>query len=260
MNDYSNAAHDAAYAPLVTLISASGGCGKSTASLIMAHATAHAGIDTALVEGDLQFGDMGFWLGLPSEAPSLAQTASCEPINISNQLYLYKAPALPEIAEEISDEVAELVGSIRTCHRLVFADTGQFWSGLTGSLLCTSSLIMLFMDKRESSIFGAIKALELCRKLGIPSARIVCVANKFSGKAKSELVRMRMALGVDEVFCLQDGKAAVESMVGTGRIDEFVESGVTPTSDIEALLADVLPRVGLQYQKPEHKRSRRLFV
>ncbi len=252
--------HDAAYAPLVTLVSASGGCGKSSLALIMAHATAHAGVNTALLEGDLQFGDMGFWLGLPNEAPNLKLGQYCDPINISNHLNLYKAPVLPELAEEISDEVAQLIPKIRQEHRLVIADTGQFWSGLTGDLLCSSSLVMLLMDKRESSIFSAIKALELCRRLGIPAARIICVANRFAPKAKSELIRIRAALDVEEVFCIQDGKASVESLVGTGRIDEFVESGTPPTCDVETLLEDVLPRIGLHYQKPDHKKTRRLFV
>lgn len=252
--------HDAAYAPLVTLISASGGCGKSSLALVMAHITAHAGIQTALLEGDLQFGDMGFWLGLPNEAPNLKLGRQCEPIRISSQLELYKAPVLPEIAEEISDEVANFIPTIRLNHRLVIADTGQFWSGLTGELLCSSSLIMLLMDRRESSVFGAIKALELCHRLGIPSARIICITNRFTPKAKSELVRIRAALNVEEVFCMQDGKSSVEALVGTGRIDEFVESGTPPTDDIEALLEDVLPRVGLNFQKPNHKKARRLFA
>ena len=251
---------NAEYAPLITLISASGGCGKSSIGLIMAHIAARANIETALLEGDLQFGDMGFWLGLPNEAPNLGQGKQCEAINISNHLNLFKAPVLPEIAEEICDEVSELVPKIRRNHRLVIADTGQFWSGLTGNLLCSSSLVILFMDKRESSVFSAIKALDLCHRLGVPSARIVCVANRFMPKAKSELARIRTALNVDEVFCMPDGRAAVEAMVGTGRINDFIESGTLPTGDIETMLAEVLPRVGILYQKPEHKKTRRLFV
>lgn len=253
-------AYDAACAPLITCVSASGGCGKSTVAMIMAYITARSGIETALLEGDLQFGDMAFWLGLPNEAPSLAQVEACDPVTVSNRLSLYRAPVLPETAEEVGDRVAELVPGLRQSHRLVIADTGQHWSGLTGSLLCSSSLVLLLMDRRESSVFSAIKALELCHRLGIPTARIVCVSNRFTSKAKGELVRIRAALGVDEVFCLQDGRAAVESLVGMGRVEEFIESGAPPVGDIEALLEDVLPRIGLRYKKPEHKKQRRLFA
>ena len=86
-------------APLVTLVSASGGVGKSTIALIIAHVTAARGIKTALVEGDLQFGDMGFWLGLDVKLSSLAQGTSCIPVPISARIDLFKAPVLPEVAE-----------------------------------------------------------------------------------------------------------------------------------------------------------------
>lgn len=50
-------------APLVTLVSASGGVGKSTIALIIAHVTATRGIKTALVEGDLRLGTWAFGWG-----------------------------------------------------------------------------------------------------------------------------------------------------------------------------------------------------
>lgn len=246
-------------APLITVISASGGVGKSVISLIMGHITARAGLRTALVEGDLQFGDMGFWLGIGTNTPSLALAQDCEPIPIFNRLDLFKAPALPEIAEDIADGVAELVGTIRGSYDLIIADTGQFWSGLTGSLLCSSSLIILVMDQREASVYGAIKACELCGRLGIPSARIACVANRRSGKSRGDIARIQKALGVGEIFCLQDGRASVESLVGMGRVDEFVEASMPPTEDIEQLLCSTLPKIGIQFEKQRRKKARRVF-
>ena len=246
-------------APLVTIISASGGVGKSSISLIAGHITARAGLRTAIVEGDLQFGDMGFWLGISTSSSSLSLTRDCEPIPVFNKLDLFKAPALPEIAEDIADGVAELVEEIRRSYDLIIADTGQFWSGLTGSLLCSSNLIILVMDQREASVYGAIKAYELCGRLGIPSARIACVANRRSQKSKGDAARIQKALGTEELFCLQDGKANVESLIGMGRVDEFVEASMPPTDDIERFLCSALPKIGLPFEKQERKRARRIF-
>ena len=179
-------------APLITLISASGGVGKSTIALIIGHLAAARGIKTAIVEGDLQFGDMGFWLGLDVKLSSLAQGEGCIPVPISAQLDLFKAPALPEVAEEISDAVARVVENARANYDLIIADTGQFWSGLTGELLCNSELVLLVMDQRRASAYGAIKALELCQRLGIPLARIAHVFNR--DRAHRRLARLRRAL------------------------------------------------------------------
>ena len=245
--------------PLITFVSASGGCGKSTLALLSAHATAHAGIETALLEGDLQFGDMGFWLGLDDTLPSLSQGPDCSPITISNHLDLFKAPSLPEVAEDAADNTAHLMPAIRCSYDLVIADTGQFWSGLTGELVCNSNLIVLLMDQREASIYGAIKALELLERLGVAAARIACVLNRATSKTKSELERIRAALACEHLITLPDGKAAVESMVSTGRIDEFVETGAAPVPDIESALAELLPRIGLAFNAEPRKKSRRLF-
>ena len=76
-------AQSARRAPLIKLVSASGGVGKSTIALIAAHLTAARGTKTAIVEGDLQFGDMGFWLGLDVKLSSLAQGEACIPVPIS---------------------------------------------------------------------------------------------------------------------------------------------------------------------------------
>ena len=246
-------------APLITLVSASGGVGKSTLALVVAHITAAQGIRTALVEGDLQFGDMGFWLGLDVQLSSLAQGTACIPVPISAQLDLFKAPVLPEVAEEISDAVARLVNDIRTNYDLVIADTGQFWSGLTGELLCSSDLVLLVMDQRKSSAYGAIKALELCQRLGIPVARVALVLNRASGIPRSEIERIEDSLGCDELFRLADGKASVEGLVGTGRIEELIESGNAPVPDVEQLLAKLLPRIGVEPPIVEHKKTRRFF-
>lgn len=246
-------------APLITLVSASGGVGKSTLALLLAHLAASEGIETALVEGDLQFGDMGFWLGLDIGSSSLASGASCEPVAISNHLDLYKAPVLPELAEEVSESVAWLVGHVQTKRQLVVADTGQFWSGLTGELLCTSDLVVLMMDQRKSSVFGAIKALELCRRLNVPDARIIRVANRMGSTPRSEIERMRALLDCDELHMIADGKGAVESLVGTGRIEELVESDRAPVPDVSILLSAMLRRVGLEFSQHPRKKARRLF-
>lgn len=246
-------------APLITLISASGGTGKSTLALLISYLAAARSIETALLEGDLQFGDMGFWLGLDNGLSNLSQGLQCLPITISSKLVLYKGPALPEAAETISDEVAALIPHIREKEELIVADTGQFWSGLTGDLLCSSDLVLLVMDQRESSVYGAIKAQELCQRLGIPAARIVCIVNRAPGKSKSERERLRGIFETDDIYWIGDGKAAVEALVATGRVEEFLESATAPLADIESVLSELFPRIGLTYVAPARKKARRLF-
>lgn len=244
---------------LVTLVSASGGTGKSTLALLLGHVAAWRKVKCAILEGDLQFGDMGFWLGLDVSLSDLSQGTDCIGVPISNGLDLFKAPVLPEVAEETGDEVAKLLPMVLSRYDLVIADTGQFWSGLTAELVCSSDLVVLMMDRRRSSVYGAIKAMDLCQRLGIPLARIACVMNKATGIPKTELEHIRSSLDADELFKVSDGKAAVETLIETGRIEEMLETQASPVPDVEAFLARTLPRVGIEFSATGKKKARRLF-
>lgn len=251
---------DAKSAPLITLVSASGGVGKSTLALLFSYLASRQSFSTALLEADLQFGDLGFWLGMDVDLPNLSQGADCPPITISNDLDLYKAPVLPEIAEELSDEVGRLVPTICAQHELVFADTGQFWSGLTGELVCASDLVLIVVDRREASVYGAIKALELCQRLGVPLARIGCLYNRCSSKARSGRERIRDALGIDDVFCISDGNALVESLMNKGGFDQVADGDSPIATDLKKALASLLPRIGCEFAFSPSKKRGRLFA
>lgn len=165
MRGYTNDMHTA---PLMTVVSASGGAGKSTIALLCACLAARAGVKTTLLEGDLQFGDYGVWLGLDEELPDLSLGAECPPLALADCLDLLKAPCFPEAAEQAGDEVVACLPSIRSTPDLVVADTGQFWNGLTAGLVCSSDLVLLVMDARRASVYEALKVLEPARNGCVP--------------------------------------------------------------------------------------------
>ena len=234
-------------APLITVLSASGGVGKSSLALMAGHLAARAGIDTVLLEADLQFGDMGFWLGLDDELSTLAQGRDAQALQVEDRLRLYKAPCFPEVAEDISDEVAGLVPSLRGTCDLLIADTGAFWSGLTADLALASDVLWLVCDARPSSVAGAVRAGELCRRLGVASARCMCVYNRWSPKARLSAQEAQQALDVGNIHCVADGKALVDELLCTGDLEELVVLESPFARGVDALLAATLPRLGRIY-------------
>ena len=234
-------------APQLTFASASGGVGKSTLALTAAWLASAAGVSTALVEADLQFGDMGYWLGLDDDVPSLAAGFECEPLHIADGLALYKAPALPEVAEQVADGVAELVAAMRRTYELVIVDTGQFWSGLTADVVLNASAVVLVADSRPSSVMGLVRAQELCARIGVASSRCTAVYNRYSGKARLSEKEVRAALGSRDVCTVPEGRAVVDSLMSIGAIDELVASGNPMVQGVDGLLMELLPRVGIVY-------------
>ena len=250
---------DEILAPLISVVAGSGGVGRSLFALLCTQLAAASGIATALIEGDLQFGDIGFWLGLDDELPDLGSPERCTPIELWDDAVLYKAPCFPEVAERVSDDLARSLPSIRAKRELVIADTGAFWSGFTADLLLQSDVFLLVMDHRPSSIVAAVKAQELCSRIGIPLARMVAVYNRWSPKVRISAEEARRALGVEEIFCIPDGHRTVEELLSTGDFMELAHVGDSVVMGVRELLTAVLPRVGRLYADAPIKHRRGLF-
>ncbi len=240
------------------MVSASGGTGRSTIALLAAYLCARAGLATVLIEGDLQFGDYAFWLGLDDRASALGD-ADVEAVELADNLRLFKAPLLPEAAEEVSDGVAAALPRLAQAADVVIADTGAFWNGLTARLLLSSTLFFMVVDRRPSSIMDAVKAAELCTRIGVPALRMVPVYNRWSSRALIGADEARKALDADDIYCIPEGKQPVEDLLGKGDMAALVESENPAVLGVERLLEDVLPRVGHLYNPPERgsRRKRR---
>lgn len=240
--------------PLISVVAASGGTGRSTIALLAAFLCARSGLSTVLVEGDLQFGDYSFWLHLDDEAPALGDGCP-EAVHIGRNLRLFKAPLLPEAAEEVSDEVAACLPALCRDADVVIADTGAFWNGLTAQLLLSSALFLMVLDRRPSSIMDAVKAAELCTRIGVPALRMVPVYNRWSPRVRIDADEARVALDANDIYCIPEGKQAVEGLLSRGGLSELVDSGNPAVLGVEKLLEDVLPRVGCLYRSRAHGRQ-----
>ncbi len=232
--------------PLISVVSASGGTGRSTIALLSAFLCARSGLSTVLIEGDLQFGDFAFWLNLDDECSSLGDE-NVEPLQIAENLKLYKAPLLPEVAEEVSDDVAALLPKLASGADIVIADTGGFWNGLTANLLLASELFLMVIDKRPSSVLQAVKAAELCSRIGVPTLRMVGVYNRYSSRVRIEKDDAKTVLDASEMYCIPQGKQIVEDLLSKGDISELIASENPVVLSVDKLLTEILPRVGCEY-------------
>ncbi len=232
-------------APLIAVVGGSGGVGRSTLAFLMASLCAQQGVDTVLLEGDLQFGDYGFWLGLDDEADSLARPSAAAPIACPQGFDLYRAPVFPEVADKVCDELAQNLCKIREGRGIVIADTGAYWSGFTASLLLQCDVFVMMSDSRPASTAAAIKASELCGRLGVPSTRMVAVCNRWNSRCALSTQDIARALGVDKAYCIPDGREVVEELVRCGDFNELAQSGNPVIAATSMLLKAVLPRVGI---------------
>ncbi len=252
--------YPAVQAPLITFVSASGGVGKSTIALVMAALTARSGIDTALVEGDLQFGDYRLWLGLDSELPGMGDSADTTGVCIEDRLTLCLSPRLPEQSFELEEKAAESVKQARRSHELVICDTSSYWTGFTAELVTSSDIVCLVMDYRPASISSAVRANSLLNRLGVPDIRRVFIYNRWAPRTSVTVNRVQETLNVPEVYVINEGKAVVNELMSCGAYGELLESENSFIHGVNKVLVDVLPRVGHLYvPEPRGRRKRRAW-
>ena len=242
-------------APLIAVVGGSGGVGRSSVAVLCAALAASQGIDTALIEGDLQFGDYGFWFGLDDNLPNLGDPRACPPVECAPGFSLYKAPLFPEVAEEVEDLLAEEVPRMRRGRELVIADTGGMWSGYTASLLLQCDLYLMVVDQRPSSVASALKACELCHRLKVPRTRMVVVFNRWSSKAALSAREVGRALDATHVCCIQDSKEPLDELLRCGGIEELLSSDNPAVNGARELLRQALPRVGCSFESADARRK-----
>lgn len=233
--------------PLIVFVSASGGVGKSVLSLGLGCVCAHAGLETCLLESDLQFGDWRLWLGLLCDRKNDPLPCGLEYHALTDHLDIYCAPLFPEVAEQASERVVSSLDELIGGHELVIADTGQYWSGLTGELVSRADLVVVVFDPRSAATAGTARVQELLGRMGVAQSRCVYVFNRYNSRLKTRAHTLQTLFETESLVCVEDGKSKVEQYFSQGRIGPLFEDCAAFRRGIERIAGACLPRLGLLY-------------
>lgn len=250
---------------VMPVVSGSGGAGKSTVSVLAALIAQRAGFKTALVDFDLQFGDVLALLGRDDALrvdEALAAPASLARIRPDGPLpAVLGAPRRLEQGEEVASRVGELVDRLKAEFEVVVANTGSFWAEQHAALLERSAGALFLIDQRPSSLRSCRHALELCARCGIATGPFVFAVNRCSRSALYTSLDVSCALRGAHAVELAEGGRDVEELMAAGQPLELVEDGNPLCESIEDVLAGVIPgweaRVGSS--EPAAPRFRGLF-
>lgn len=179
---------------VITVYGAKGGLGKTTLAINLAVKLAESRKKVALVDLDLQFGDVNVFLDIdPVDTISeLAQELSSPNIDLirsymnvhSSGVHVLCAPKSPEYAELISPEkVQSILSQLRTYYDYVIIDTPPSYSDVTITALEASSTI-LFVTGLDISILknsklslSILKSLQQLHKVKIIVNRAVNIGS-----------------------------------------------------------------------------------
>ena len=229
---------------VLCVVSASGGTGKSTVSVLSALIAAGHGYKTAIIDADLQFGDVATMIGeddgltvdqVVAEPRLLEEAAKLKsPIVIAapdriekSELYLPQIPGLIERARESFD--------------VVVVNTGSFWTESHIQMMEASSNTLFLMDQRPTSVKAVRKALELCARCSVAAHPFLYAVNRCSRKALLSSIDISCALNGVMVAELKEGGPAVAELMSSGLARELVEDRNDLCLSLNDFLGTVIP-------------------
>ncbi len=230
---------------LLPVVSASGGCGKSAISLLAAYLLQASGLNTLLLDFDLQFGDLAELAGM--ERPLridelLVQPSRLDALKSEGSVpALLAAPAHVDSAEAIAEQAGELLDALCARFDVVVANTGAAWAEQHAVLLECSSKVLFLIDQRQTSIRATRRALDLCARCGIAVNPFVFALNGCGRGAPLSSIDVSCALKGVEVRELRDGGPDVEDLLAAAAPLELIDSRNELSASLIEVLADMLP-------------------
>lgn len=162
---------------VITLFSAKGGIGKTTIAVNLAIMLAQKNKKVALVDLDLQFGDVHIFMDADPKETVADLVQEIGTLNIDtvcsymtahpSGVRMICAPKSPEYAEAVpADKILSLLGLLRSSFDYVIIDTATNFSDVTLSALEASSLILLVTGLDISILKNTKLAMNILDSLG----------------------------------------------------------------------------------------------
>ncbi|MBQ9069702.1 MAG: P-loop NTPase [Eggerthellaceae bacterium] len=248
---------------LIGVVGAGGGVGKSSVAVVAAYLCQSRGYRTALVDADLQFGDIAYLSGRDDAlalddalgTPSKLDAIDCR----GRQPAILAAPSRLERSEELSGKIPGLIDRMRQRFDVVVVNTSPAWSDLHLHLLESGGSTLFLIDQRPSSIRSCKHALQLCARCGVATQPIVFALNRCSRQSLFSVIDVTGALQGAHVVELADGGRDVEELLGTGAPNELIDSGNALCQSVARMLDDLLPaqqaEESRKIQMPTRKRT-----
>lgn len=234
-------------ASVITVLSGSGGVGKSSTVATASYLAASKGYSVAVIDCDLQFGDMRQLMGgvpctsiddvLMDASIFQAFARSCNKDIPS----LICAPSRLERSEELSEHVEELLDLCASAFDVVLVNTGSSWSEVNAQLIEKSNCNIFMVDQRASSVRSCQHAVELCMRMGLATGQFVYALNRCTRGSLFCAPDISSAMQGGIAVELKDGGPEVEELLGMGLVGELAASKNDFTNSLNILLEEVLP-------------------
>lgn len=213
---------------VLSVVSGSGGSGKSTIAASAAVVYQQMGYRTVILDADLQFGDISYLMGRDDALDVVELLAEPERISriegSDGMPAIIAAPSRLEHSEMVSDRMSDLLEYLKLFYEVIVVNTGSTWSDRQIQLIERSNATVFVLDQRPSSIRACDHALDLCERCGIATQSFHYVLNFCSRHALLTSLDVSCALRGVSVLEIKDGGKEVAELLGAGLPKELISS------------------------------------
>ena len=176
---------------VVSFFSPKGGVGRTTLAVNFAVAAkVELDLRVALIDGGLQFGDVGVLLNLNPKNQTIADVAremsagdmgtlDGTLVDHSSGVRVLMAPPSPEMAELVTpDHLSRIIVALRATHDLVVVDSSPLLQDVTLASLDQSDVVLAVLTLEITNIKNMRQFLALTEQLGYPEAKVQLLLNR----------------------------------------------------------------------------------
>ena len=213
---------------VVAVFSPKGGVGRTTVAVNLAVAAAtELGKKVVLIDGSVQFGDVGVLLNLNPKNKSIAdlvpeleqaghdvESIDTFVINHSAGIRVLLAPPSPEMAELITPSgIRRIIETLRKTHDLVVVDCTAFFNDTTLAILDSADTILTMLSLEITSIKNMRLFLEVADQLGYEAGKVRLVLNRADSALGIRVADVEHSIGrkVDDTI-VSDGRSVVYAL------------------------------------------------
>jgi pilus assembly protein CpaE len=236
---------------IVVVYSPKGGTGCTTLAVNMALALNSPETRVALVDGNLQFGDVAVFVNEQGKNTVLDLAPRADELDAeiveevmvkhsASGLHILAAPTRPEYAEKVSSaQFSKMLEFLTNLYAFVIVDTAPALSDLTLATIDVSDLIVLITTQDIPAIKNSRLFLDLLNSLGIRRDRVMFVMNRFDKKVNITPERVAENLKQEVALVIPADEATAVKAVNRG-VPFILDNKAQPIARSVASLAEMV--------------------
>lgn len=240
---------------VISLLSASGGCGATTVAANLANEIAIADssskASTLLIDLDCIYGAIATYFGLAPQHAADHILHSDHPLDMdlirasatvaNSHLHVISSPASlrpPRLQPMDFCRLGEAIALACHCYPNVIIDAPRLMPDVMATLVADSDAVVLLFQLAVKDLRTARGILDTLDERGVPREHVIPVANRFAKSPPISLDDAARVLGVHEVKRLRNDYASAIEGVNAGK----PLSQIAPTSPFRLDLIDLLSK------------------